>query len=121
MLTNYYLTFLIKAIEKRVEQLEGVRAPNEEQTLKFHQPNAIRMHNKYPIMAGNKMILKEVSFQFSLGSTIAIKGNNGSEKSTLLRHIIQKGEGMIISPKAEIGIFEQMAIDLRKRKVSLDM
>lgn len=67
-------------------------------------------------MAGNKTILNEVSFQFSLGSTIAIKGNNGSGKSTLLHHIFQKGEGMIISPKAEIGIYEQMGYRFKEEE-----
>jgi macrolide transport system ATP-binding/permease protein len=110
-----------KAIEQRVEQLESVEAPKEDQTLRFHQPSALRLYNKFPIMAdrltlkaGKKTLLKEASFQFPLGSTIAIKGNNGSGKSTLLRHIFQKGEGVIISPKAVIGCYEQMGYQFEK-------
>ncbi|MFT4415011.1 Msr family ABC-F type ribosomal protection protein [Fredinandcohnia humi] len=104
-----------KAIEQRVEQLKAVDAPKEEQKMRFHQSSALRLHNKFPLMAdqltlkvGNKYLLKDTSFQFPLGKTIAIKGNNGSGKSTLLRHIFLKGEGIIVSPKAVMGIYEQM-------------
>jgi macrolide transport system ATP-binding/permease protein len=104
-----------KAIEQRVEQLDAVEAPEIEQPLYFHQPTALKLHNKFPIMAdrltlmaGKKTLLEEASFQFPLGSTIAITGNNGTGKTTLLRHILQQGEGMIISPKAVIGSYEQM-------------
>lgn len=112
-----------KAIELRVEQLEAVNAPKEEQNLRFHQPSALRLYNKFPIMAdrltlkaGNKTLLKETRFQFPLGSTIAVKGNNGPGKSTLLRHIFQKGEGVIISPKAVIGCYEQMGYQFEKEE-----
>lgn len=104
-----------KAIEHRVEQLESVEAPKEEQSIRFHQSNDLQLHNKFPIMgdrltiiAGNKMLLKEASFQFPLGKTIAITGKNGSGKTTLLRYILQRGEGITISPKAAIGVYEQM-------------
>jgi macrolide transport system ATP-binding/permease protein len=110
-----------KAIEQRVEQLEAVEAPKKEQTLYFPQPTALKLHNKFPIMAdrltlkaGNKTLLKEASFQFPLGSTIAITGNNGSGKTTLLRHILKQGEGIIISPKAVIGSYEQMGYYFEK-------
>jgi macrolide transport system ATP-binding/permease protein len=110
-----------KAIEKRVERLEAVEAPEREQTLHFPQPTALKLHNKFPIMAdrltlkaGDKILLNEVSFQFPLGSTIAITGKNGSGKTTLLRHILQHGEGIIISPKAVIGSYEQMGYYFEK-------
>ncbi|KKI93487.1 antibiotic ABC transporter [Bacillus sp. SA1-12] len=110
-----------KSIEQRVNQLEAVEAAKVEQTLRFHQPIALQVHNKFPIMAdrltlkrGNNLLLKETTFQFPLGNTIAIKGKNGSGKTTLLRHIYQKGEGMIISPKAVIGCYEQMSYQFEK-------
>lgn len=112
-----------KAIEQRVEQLDAVEAPEKEQTLRFHQSNALKLNNKFPIMAdrltlkaGNKTLLNEASFQFPLGSTIAITGNNGSGKSTLLRHILQHGQGIIISPKAVIGAYEQMGYQFEKNE-----
>ncbi|MEC1773695.1 Msr family ABC-F type ribosomal protection protein [Schinkia azotoformans] len=116
-----------KAIEQRVEQLEVVDAPKEEQIIHFHQPSALQLHNKFPIMAdcltikaGNKVLLKEASFQFPLGKTIAITGKNGSGKTTLLHHILQRGEGITISPKAVIGAYEQMAYQFTKDETVLD-
>lgn len=110
-----------KAIEQRVEQLEEVEAPKEEQTIRFHQSSALTLHNKFPIMAdcltlkaGNKNLLNESSFQFPLGDTIAITGKNGSGKTTLLHHILQRGEGVTISPKAVIGFYEQMDYKFKK-------
>jgi macrolide transport system ATP-binding/permease protein len=104
-----------KAIEQRVQQLVSVEAPEQDQTLHFQQPTALQLHNKFPIMAdrlmlkaGDKILLNESSFQFPLGKTIAITGNNGSGKTTLLQHILNQGEGMILSPKAIIGSYSQM-------------
>lgn len=116
-----------KAIEQRVEQLKKVEAPKSEQPIRFHQPPALSMHNKYPIMgervtikAGERTLLHETSFQFSLGQIIVIKGRNGSGKTTLLQHIIKQGEGMVISPKAVIGVYDQMAYQFGKSETVLE-
>ncbi|MCM3570482.1 Msr family ABC-F type ribosomal protection protein [Neobacillus mesonae] len=116
-----------KAIEQRVEQLEAVEAPKEEQIIRFHQSSALQLHNKFPIMAdklrlkaGEKTLLDKSGFQFPLGKTIAITGKNGSGKTTLLRHILQRGEGITISPKAVIGIYEQMDYQFTKDETVLE-
>ncbi|MGG0717288.1 Msr family ABC-F type ribosomal protection protein [Robertmurraya massiliosenegalensis] len=110
-----------KAIEQRVEQLDEVEAPKEEPIIRFHQAQTLKLHNKFPIMAdrlslkvGDKTLLEEASFQFPLNCTIAIRGNNGSGKSTLLQHIYQQGEGLVISPKAIFGLYEQMSYQFTK-------
>lgn len=110
-----------KAIEQRVKQLEVVEAPESRKTIFFHQTASLKLHNKFPIMAdrltlkrGEKILLSEASFQFPLGKTIAITGNNGSGKTTLLHHILNHGEGIIISPKASIGAYEQMGYQFEK-------
>ncbi|YCA41609.1 ABC-F type ribosomal protection protein [Bacillus sp. JZ8] len=115
-----------KAMKQRMEQLEAVEAPEKEQTLHFHQPMALKLHNRFPIMAeqltlkaGNKLLLNEISFQFPLGNTIAIMGKNGSGKTTLLHHILKKGEGIIISPKAVIGSYKQMNYQLKNNQTVL--
>lgn len=115
-----------KAMEQRVEQLEAVDAPREEEILEFHQSNVLKLYNKYPIMGdrvtlkvGDRTLLKEANFQFPLGQTIAITGNNGTGKTTLLHHILQDGEGIIISPKAVIGSYEQMGYQFEKDETVL--
>lgn len=115
-----------KAIEQRVEQLEAVEAPKEDNVIRFHQPQSLQLHNKFPIMAdqltlsaGDKLLLREASFQFSLGQTIAITGNNGSGKTTLLQHILRGGEGLTISPKAVFGAYEQLDYQFTKDETVL--
>lgn len=116
-----------KAIEQRVEQLESVEAPKEEQIIRFHQSKALELHNKFPIMgesltlkAGDKTLLRDAKFQFPLGKTIAITGKNGSGKTTLLHHILKHGEGVTISPKAVIGTYQQMDYRFSKEETVLD-
>lgn len=112
-----------KAIEKRVEQLEKIDVPKKEHLLRFQQSPALQIHNKYPIMgecitlkAGDNILLKEASFQFPLGKTIVITGSNGAGKTALLRHILNRGEGVILSPKAVIGSYEQMDYQFNKEE-----
>lgn len=115
-----------KAIEQRVEQLEAVEAPKEDDVIRFRQPQSLQLHRRFPIMAdqltlsaGNKLLLREASFQFPLGCTIAITGNNGSGKTTLLRHILKSGEGLTISPKAVFGAYHQLDYQFTKDETVL--
>jgi len=116
-----------KALEERVEQLEEIEAPKTENRLHFRIPKSLQLHNKFPIMAerlmlsaGEKLLLHEACFQFPLGRTIAITGDNGSGKSTFLHHILQGGEGLTISPKAVFGAYEQMDYQFTKDESVLE-
>ena len=53
--------------------------------------------------------MEDISFQIPLGKKIAITGKNGSGKSSLFHFIMDKGPGLTISPKAKIGVFQQMS------------
>lgn len=115
-----------KAIEQRVNQLEVVEAPTENHVIHFRQSKALQLHNKFPIMAdqltlsvGNKVLLKDVNFQFPLGRIIAITGKNGAGKTQLLQHILQNGNGLTTSPKAVFGIFQQMDYQFKKDETVL--
>jgi len=116
-----------KALEQRVEQLEEVEAPKSENIIRFNKPKSLQLHNKFPIMAdqltlsaGDKMLLHKCSFQFSLGKTIAITGRNGSGKTTLLRQILQRSEGLTISPKAVFGVYKQIDYQFTEDKTVLE-
>lgn len=115
-----------KAIENRMEKLQEVEAVSENRPIVFRQTKATELHNKFPIMADrftlqveNKVLVKDVSFQLPLGKKIAITGKNGSGKSTLLDHIANKGNDLIISPKAKIGYFKQMSYQFTNNETVL--
>lgn len=105
-----------KAIEQRMDRLQEVHKVQDRQPLVFRQSAALKLHNRFPIMADRltlsvegKMLLHNASFQIPLGSKVAITGANGSGKSTLLNHIAKGGQGIMLSPKARIGYFRQMS------------
>lgn len=116
-----------KAIEHRKEKLQEVEAVKEDRPIVFRQSKALELHNKFPIMADKltlrveeKVLLDEVSFQLPLGKKIAITGSNGSGKSTLLHHIVNHGDGLIISPKAKFGYFRQMSYQFTSDETVLE-
>lgn len=116
-----------KAIAQRIEQMTVKEAPKEHHHIQFRQSNVLEMHNKFPIIAdqltltaGERVLLKDVRFQFPLGKVIAITGKNGSGKSTLLKHLLSKGEGVTISPKVVFGYYDQLAYQFPKDDTVFD-
>lgn len=112
-----------KAIEQRIAQLKSVELPIEVEPIHFYQPESLKIHNRFPVMAdnltlyaGDKQVLHEVSFQLPLGQKIAIKGANGSGKTTLLKHIVIKGQGITLTKKAVIGYFEQLSYHFKEEE-----
>ena len=103
-----------KNIEQRIETLEEIKPPESAYVMRFKQSPALIMHNKFPVMAeglhksfGEKVIFLNASFSLPLGSKAALTGLNGVGKTTLLKMILNREPGLIISPKAEIGYFAQ--------------
>lgn len=116
-----------KAMQQRIGQLDFVEAPTAHHRLQFRQSSVLAMHNKYPIIAdqctiiaGDKVLLKDVRFQFSLGHVIAITGKNGAGKSTLLKYLVERGAGLTISPKVVFGMYEQLAYQFRTEETVYD-
>lgn len=104
-----------KSIESRISHLDEVERMDDSKQLKFPLAKTMEIHNKFPIMGqgvtverGDKVLLDKASFQFPLGHTIAITGNNGSGKSSLLQEIMNNAEGMDISPKVKMESYRQM-------------
>lgn len=116
-----------KNMEKRLEALEGIEAPDSIRTVRFRQSKALELHSKFPISAddfslsfGNCMLYDHAKFEIPLGAKVAITGGNGTGKTSLLKAIARRADGINISPKAEIGYFEQTAtsstpVSLRSR------
>lgn len=103
-----------KNMEKRLEALEEIEAPENVRSVRFRQSKALELHNKFPITADglnvkfdDRILYDNASFTIPLGSKVAFIGENGAGKTTLLKMILDRAEGLTISPKAEIGYFEQ--------------
>lgn len=116
------------AIVKRLEQLKQVDAPKREDRIQFPTISHLTLHNDYPIMGeditlkrGDKTLLDKVSFQFPLNKTIALTGNNGTGKSSLLSYILEQNEGVSVSPKAEIMTYQQMDYHLTQLHSPLEL
>ena len=114
-------------MEKRLEALEGIEAPDSIRAVRFRQSKALELHSKFPISAddfslsfGNCMLYDHAKFEIPLGAKVAITGGNGTGKTSLLKAIARRADGINISPKAEIGYFEQTGykFDARQSAIS---
>lgn len=104
-----------KAMESRLNQLEVKEKIETSREIQFPTQKFLEIHNPYPIMGedirlirGDKLLLDQASFQFELNQKIALIGDNGSGKSSLLKWIIDEGEGITLSPKVKFAVYQQM-------------
>jgi len=106
-----------KAIEKRIERLEVKEKPFEEQHIKVdfstsdEIPDTIIQCKDLVKSFGDKLLFKNVNLSVKNGQKIALLGDNGVGKTTLLRIFLGKEKptaGSIwISQSARIGYLEQ--------------
>lgn len=116
-----------KVIEKRIEKLEEISKPAKERQIHFNISSSLEMYNPIPIMSdnlnkkvSNKIIFENAKFKIPLGKKVAITGANGSGKTTLLKMILNKEEGIEISPKVQIGYFAQNGYKFEKEQNVLE-
>lgn len=103
-----------KAMERRIEALGDMEAPENTRVIRFRQSKALALHNPYPIMGheisktlGDKVLFENASFTIPLGAKVALTGGNGTGKTTLLQMILDGADGITISPQARIGYLAQ--------------
>ena len=109
----------VKTLEKRLSGLEVVTSEGNEKHISFPKTKFEMLHNDFPIKGDkvtlvneNKVLVEDVDFQFEKGKKIAIIGENGSGKTTFLDAILEKKEGISVSSKAVISVYEQLAYQL---------
>ena len=65
-------------------------------------------------VAGNRLLLSQISFAVERGEHVALVGPNGSGKTTLLEKLV-RGDGVRIGHGVDVGYFSQQELELDAR------
>lgn len=115
-----------KAIRTRLGQLEVKEKVKDIDKIKLDiSPGEI--HSRILIEArnisksfGDRLLFKNANFQVYNGSKLAIMGDNGTGKTTLLKMILNREEGIWLSKRAKIGYFSQALSILDEDKTIIE-
>ncbi|MBM7702984.1 ribosomal protection-like ABC-F family protein [Metabacillus iocasae] len=117
----------VKAIETRIEKLERKEKPKEEERIVFDVQAFSHIHSKRVIAfqhvkasVGQRMLFGSLNGSVKPGSKVAIIGQNGVGKSTLLNLIHQRHENITIAKPAKMGYFHQQLENLDEEKSILE-
>ena len=117
----------IKAIKTRIEKLEEKDKPKENIVIKIDIAEGNEFYSNYPIEIKdinisfeNKLILRNSSFKLKKNKRVALIGENGCGKTTLLKAIIDNNKGVKIANRVKIGYFQQDLMILNEDTTILD-
>nr|WP_039813179.1 ABC-F type ribosomal protection protein [Jeotgalibacillus malaysiensis] len=116
-----------KALETRLGQMEKVERPKEAPPIKMTLPNESDMKGR-PIIrfeeqvmkAGSKRLFDMQPFYLKGGQKTALIGGNGTGKTTLIKSILARREGITVSPAVKFGYFSQNLDILKPDKTILE-
>ncbi len=121
---NPALAKTAKVFEKRVEKLQQVDKPTGDgKKMRFRfliQPPkgniALDVKGYRKQFEGHPPLLEDVSFLISKGERVALVGNNGTGKSSILKDIIDEGrwenEVLRVGKSVQVGYFAQLGENL---------
>lgn len=118
----------VKSIQSRIEKLEVKEKPKEitkikiciKDGLEIVSKNLIEVNN-FTLLVQGKKLLDKVSFKVKKNKKIALLGENGCGKTTLIKEILRNNNASIrINPKVKIGYFDQSQEILKEEKSILD-
>lgn len=108
----------VKALESRLDQLEQVDKPKDLPAIKMNVVNEEHIKNQVIVRAeqlpgqvsghvDSHQLWKPFNLFVRSGDKMAIIGPNGAGKTTLLRKLVDRAEGIWISPAVKVGYFSQ--------------
>lgn len=116
-----------KALETRITQLKKKKKPLRQDKAVFDQHKKQEIKSRLVLSGedlaksfGQRMLFSGGSFQVAYGKKVAVVGDNGTGKSTLLRMIINKEAGIRIAGSAGIGYFNQELNQLDEKSSIID-
>jgi macrolide transport system ATP-binding/permease protein len=117
----------VKSIRSRIDQLEKKEKPKTEEDIIFDINGFNRIHSKIAISfqqvsakVGECILFSQLNGVIKPGSKVALIGNNGVGKSTLLNMIARGHEGISVAKPVRIGFFHQQLENLDENKTILE-
>ncbi len=117
----------IKAIESRIDRLEEKEKPKNEQIIKIDIAEGHEFYSNYPVDIkeitlgfDDKVLIQKSSFKLKKNKKVALIGDNGCGKTTLIKAILDKNENIKIANRVKIGYFEQGLDILDQNKTILE-
>ena len=117
-----------KAIQSRIDKLEIKERPKSINQIKIHIKDGLEIVSKnlveindLTLSVNGDILLDNVSFKVKRNKKIALIGENGCGKTTLIKEIIRNNNPAIkINPRVRIGYFDQSQEILDNQKSILD-
>jgi pleuromutilin/lincosamide/streptogramin A transport system ATP-binding/permease protein len=116
-----------KAIETRLEKLEKVEKVKEVSALKMKLPNHDQFKDRIVLRVqelagkvGERILWNKTTFHVRGGEKLALIGPNGSGKTTFVKKLINREDGITMSPAMKIGYFSQNLNILNVEKTILE-
>lgn len=118
----------IKAIQSRIDKLEVKEKPNNINQIKIYIQDGMEIVSKnlievkdLTLKVDKKLLLNNVSFKIKRNKKIALIGENGCGKSSLIKEILKNNnEAIKINERVKIGYFSQSQDTLNIDKSILD-
>lgn len=104
-----------KNIKHRISNLPNIDDSNKTLAINFLGKKIDHVYNKFPLLGqditikyNDTILFENLNFQIPFGKTLAIIGDNGSGKTSLLNYIYFKKRGIDCSPKIKMKMYRQL-------------